>query len=315
MNTNDQRQLPEFQLLHGDASSAALVFYLKFFFTMWLIRYLFDPLQTLSNLPLEYAGPVGPLQWMPVAWYEAIHSFTGLMMLRAGIVVCAVGVWFGRTRMISAMIGCVVLTMIACVIRGFGGQINHAEIGPLLVTWVLTLFCFRLPQDKISVPTTQEHPTASVALITATMVLALVYAFVGIARLTNGGVELFLGDTIQRHVTRGSYSDWVLPQNFSNWVRDYPAIAWQLKIGTLLVTLVEIAAPFALISKRVRYVVLITMPLFHLGAILMFKVIFVEQMLSLILLINVSPWLAARARQNATKRSQKPAADPLVQTG
>ena len=282
-------------LLHADASSATLVFYLKFFFAIWFIRYLLDPLPGLSDLPLEYANPVGPLQWIPLGWYQAIHSFWGLATLKFVILCCCIGVWFPRQRIVFAVVGCVSVTLAASIVRGFG-HINHAEIGPILITWVLTLFCMRMPKDELRYTSTRKNSTASVAVITAAVVLGLVYAFVGIARLTNGGFELFLGDTIPRHVVKGSHSQWVLPHDLS-WVREYPALIWQLKIGTLLVTLVEIATPFALISKRIRYVILLIMPAFHIGAILMFKVIFIEQMLSLVLLINISPWLAQLANR------------------
>ena len=275
------------KLLHADANRKTLEFCVRLFFAIWFFRYIFDPLQILGQLPLAYADPVGPLRWLPNWLVESMFGTVGLTLLRFGILSACICVWIKPVRAQSALIGCLFITAAAAICRSFG-HINHAEIGPILVTWVLTLFYLKLPAE-IPANKKLENSTASTGMITATLVLTLVYALVGIARLCDGGWVIFTGDTIPNHVSQGSYSNWVLPFDFSHWVWDYPAIAWSVKIGTLIVTVLEIATPFALISRRIRYAVLFIMPLFHLGAILMFKVVFIEQPIALILLINLTP--------------------------
>jgi hypothetical protein len=271
---------------------------LKYFFAIWFLRYLFDPLYTLSELPLAYGYPTGWLAYMPLAWYEAIHSFWGLLILKIAILACCIGVWSQRWRLQSAIAGCVLITTANAITRGFG-HINHAELGPLLVTWVLTIFLTRLPKESISTPSTKPDQTAATGLITATLIISFVYSFVGIARVANGGIEFFVGDTLPNHMTQGSYSTWVLDHNISYWVKANPWMIVALKIGTVAVTVFEIAMPFCLVSRRLRFLTLLIMPGFHIGAILVFKVIFIEQALTMLLLINISPWLASQQKRSS----------------
>ncbi len=302
-------QAPLSCLLHGKATKASLEFYLKFFFAIWFVRYLLDPLQTLGGMPVEYADPVGPLRWIPDTVRESLFSTTGLSVLRFGLLASCIGVWIKAFRPQAALMACLLLTLAAAIPRSFG-HINHAELGPIIVTWVLSLFYVKLSASE-ETNSDDENATASAGLITATTILMFAYAFVGVARLCDGGWQLFVGDTIPNHVSQGSYSNWVLPFDLAPMVLENQFLIGSLKLGTLAVTFLEIAAPFALISKRVRYTVLLVMPMFHIGAILMFKVIFAEQVLALILLINISPLLSGKPssanideNESAHKKSQ-----------
>jgi len=286
-------------MLHQDATPALLVFFARYMFTIWFLRYLFDPLPNLSLLPVEYTDPVGWVRILPGFLIVAIHSFWGLMAIKLTLLASCVGVWFRRTQSHSALVACVMLTTVNAIVRGFG-HANHCEIAPLIVTWILSIFLFRIAtrnepnadaRTETESPVKTANTSAATGLMTATIALGLCYAFVGIARLVNGGFELFAGDTIIHHAYRASYNDWVLSYDFSQLITHYPWIGTQLKIGTFFVTLVEIAVPFALISRRIRWMVLLIMPAFHIGAMCMFKVIFVEQILTLFLLVNVGPIL------------------------
>lgn len=297
--------LPRREVLHHHASSAALVFFLKFFFAIWFFRYLLDPLQNLSQLPIEYSDPVGWLRWLNVNFYVALHSFTALLLIKFGILAACVGVWFPKTRIKSAILGCILVANACAISRGFG-HLNHAEISPLLVTCILTFFAWRLPTANLQHPDHKPNQTAATGLILATLVLALSYALAGVERMAVGGFELFTGDTMVNYAVQRSFSTWVFEFNFSQLLLANPWLAAMLKIGTVVVTIAEIAMPFCLVSRRMRFFILLVMPAFHIGAILMFKVVFIELPLSLLLLWNVSPWLAARSqkRNMANSRAQ-----------
>ncbi len=292
---------PKNRLLHHNASPATLIFVLKFMFALWFVRFAIDPLQQISYLPVEYSNPTGLLGLLPVPVYTAIHSFAGLCLLRGMIVIACAGVWVPRLRLPSAVTGCVLLMIAGAVTRGFG-HINHAEIGPLLVTCILTLFACRLPSESVTRPGHEANKTASTGMILATFVFSMVYALVGIARLGNGGIDVLAGDSITNHLVYMGHHDWLLNYNFSELLLQYPPLLLAMKLGFAAVTIIEIAAPFCLINERVRKIVLIMIPIFHLGVVLMFKVLFIEQPLTLILLINLTPWLAARqARLQQTR--------------
>ncbi len=290
MNTDWRRVDEPSRLLHHDASSATLIFVLKFMFTMWLVRYAFDPLSQLSFLPIAYTNPVGWLNWLPLSLYQALFSFSGLLLLHSSILISCALVWLPKFRLPGALLGCVLITTASAVTRSFG-HINHAEIGPLLVTWIITIFALRLPIEVVRKPTNEQHCTASAGMVLATLVLMLVYAFVGIARLGNGGIDVMAGDSITNRLVHMAHRDWLFDYNFSNWVVSQPWKLLILKLGMAVVTVMEIAAPFSLINDRIRKLTLVLMPAFHFGVILLFKVVFIEQMLTLILLVNLTPCL------------------------
>jgi hypothetical protein len=117
---------------------------------------------------------------------------------------------------------------------------------------------------------------------------------VGIHRLVAGGLEVLAGDTITNHMIRAINFDWNFAFDPGRIVLASPTLIVLVKIGTALVTFVEISAPLCLIHRRLRLLTLAVIPAFHVGAILMFKIVFAEQIMALILFLNVSPWLNRR---------------------
>lgn len=276
-------------MLHASAGRRTLECSLKILYIIWFLRYAADPLHLLASLPLAYADPVGPIRWLPSSLREWLFGAQGLTTLRVGIVACCAGTWVRALRVPSALAGCVLLTAAGGVVRSFG-HVNHAEIGPLLVTWVLTAFLLKMTHDDLRARRT-ERSTAATGMITATLVLLLTYAFVGVARAVEGGWRLLAGDTLPFHVSRNSHEDWVLPYDFSSLVLAWEPGPWLLKGGTLAVTVLEIAAPLALVSRPLRLALLAVLPAFHVGAALLFKVFFLEQALTVVLLLGVAPGL------------------------
>lgn len=279
------------QLLHSDATPRTLIFVLKFMFAMWFVRFLVDPVERLCELPVLYTLPVGPMGWLPVHVYFAAHTFTGLVVIKSVILAACVGVWIPQTRRSAAVVGCIAIAVISAITRGFG-HINHAEISPLLITMVLTGFMLRLPKDQVLFPGNIRCTQSSTALVLSTLCFGLTYSFVGIARIVHGGIELLSGPTIPNSMLRMSHHDWLLPVNLAELLIASPFLLLVLKVGTAAVTVFELFAPFCLISRKFRYAFLALIPLFHLGAILIFKIDFIENVLAMILLLNLTPLLS-----------------------
>ena len=302
-DTNDSQSATNpFGLLHANASSATYVFYLKACFTVWLVYFVLNPIQSLSELPLEYAVAIGWLAILPEFLLTAICSFAGLLTIRLLIISACIGVWFGKTRFVSTVIGTILITTVCTLTRGFG-HINHAEIGPLLVTWVLMLFLWRMPRNTLQSPSHEPNSTCAAGIVCATIVFTFVYAFVGIARLVSGGMTVLAGDSITNHLLRAQHSDWILSFDASSIVLASPILLLLLKLGTVAVSIVELSSPLSLVNRRIRLLMLSVMPGFHLGAMLLFKVFFIEQLFFMVLLVNVTPWLAKSAsRPSALSR-------------
>ena len=278
-------------LLHANATPRTLIFVVKFMFAMWFLRYLIDPVERLSDLPVHYTAPVGFMGWLPSQLYIAMHSFTGLVVIKSLILAACIGVWIPNARRYSAILGCLSIMTINAITRGFG-HINHAEISPLLVTIILTFFMLRLPKDQAVLPGNESSKESSTAMILATLAFGLTYSFVGIARCVNGGIDLLAGQTIPNSMLKMSHHDWLLPINLSEWLIASPLLLVMLKLGTAAVTIFEACAPLCLISKTFRYAFLLMIPFFHLGAILIFKIDFIENVLTMVLFFNLTPWLS-----------------------
>ncbi|MEM9412600.1 MAG: hypothetical protein AAGA30_15915 [Planctomycetota bacterium] len=280
-NANDE-------LLHQNADSQNLLIAVKLFFAMWFVRYLIDPIETLSTVPLDYSIPVGVLQFTSPDFYQSLHSFWGLLILKVGICSCAISVWFPRIRNVAAIVGCVLLMIVNAVTRGFG-HLNHAEIGPLLVTCILVAFMCQLKHGEYR--SAEASKTASSGLILATLCFMLTYSFVGVARLIHGGIAFFSGETITNSMLRMSQQDWLLEIDLSSALVANSGLLFGLKIGTAIVTIFEAAAPLVLVSRLFRTSFLLLIPGFHLGAILIFKIDFVENIFAMVALLYVIPCL------------------------
>ncbi len=281
-------------VLHGDATQATLVCAMKLMFLMWLVRYLIDPIEQISALPVEISSPVSLLALFSPSLFEACHSYAFLLIVKLVIVACCLAVWVPRLRMPAALVGVLALTLIAAITRGFG-HINHAELGPLLVTWVLTLYAMKLPIEAVQYPNREAgDPIASTALVTSLIVFCLAYSLVGVTRLTTGGMELLVGDTIPNRMIQMSYHDSLFSFNFANTVLSNWWALLALKVGTAAVTIFELFAPVCLISRKFRWLFLAVMPGFHIGAIVLFKIDFIENIIVMgILLTGFTGWLAS----------------------
>jgi hypothetical protein len=275
------------QLLHRNAGPMTLVWMVKFMFAVWFVRYLIDPFQSLADLPVGYSAPVGILKFVSTSIYAALHSKLGLVLIKVGILASCVTVWIPRYRLRAAVFGCVLLLLANTISRGFG-HVNHAEIAPWLVTVILTVFMSRLATDQIECPDNNPNESASFGMVLATLVFAVTYSFVGAARLVNGGIEFLGGDSIANSMVRMSHHDWLIEFNLADWMLATPMFILMLKLGTAAVTIFELAAPLCLISCRFRLAFLLFMPAFHLGAIMVFKIDFIENVLTMILFVNLT---------------------------
>lgn len=293
-------------LLHQDANPARLILILKLLFAMWVVRFLFDPFERISQLPPEFTAPVSFLKLLPPDLYTALHSFGGLLVIKLLIVGCGAGVWVPRFRMPCALFGCIFLTIACAITRGFG-HVNHAEIGPLLVTWVLTIYALRIPIEQTIRPDKQQNQLAATGLILATIIFMLCYAFAGIARLSWGGLQMLGGESITNRMVEMAYHDWRFEYNFADVVLAMPPVLFTLKLGTAVVTVIEIAAPFCLVSRKFRVLFLLIMPAFHLGTIVLFKIDFIENVCVIFLLVGF-----ARIEQLACVLRKQPSTVPTV---
>ena len=269
------------QLIHRDATRAALVFFQIYVFALWFIRIATEPLHRLAVLPRGYYDPVGVLRFLPDATQAWLLSTEGLLALKTALLVtCGLSLW-PRAFRYSAPVAAVLLVVHQSLIRGFG-HINHAEILSLLAAITLAIFA-NLPQRR---PSPAYNPNA-VPLITVALVVTLCYSFVGLSRI-HAGISVFTGDTIINYVVsrslRSYYYDFNLGMAAASWV---PAV-YLLRAGFPLVTLIEALAPLVLVSRWFRGMFLAVMVPFHFLTLVLMEVDFMENLLLYIVLVDFS---------------------------
>jgi hypothetical protein len=269
------------QLLHRDASRAALVFFQIYVFGLWFVRVAAEPLHRLAVLPRSYYDPVGVLRLLPDVTHAWLLSAEGLVALKIALLVtCALSLWPQAFRY-AAPVAAFLLVVYQSLINGFG-HINHAEILSLLAAVTLAIFA-NLPQRK---PSPAYNPNA-VPLITVALIVTLCYSLVGFTRIQSG-ISVFTGDTIINYVVSRSLRSYYYDFNLGLAVVSWAPAAYLLRAGFPLVTLSEALAPLVLVSRRFRWMFLAVMVPFHLLTLVLMEVNFMENLLLYVVVVDFS---------------------------
>jgi hypothetical protein len=99
----------------------------------------------------------------------------------------------------------------------------------------------------------------------AAVVVVTTYVIAGIAKLRYGGVDWLLGDTLRNHVAYSAVRLDLLgssPSPFAEWLVPY---GWLFPPMAITSVVLELAAPFALLSRRFRNVWIPAIWLMHVG--------------------------------------------------
>jgi hypothetical protein len=173
------------------------------------------------------------------------------------------------------------------VLRGFSGHMNHAELLLLYATGIVAVFpCFDALSVRKAKSVTQKQVMYAAPFVVIGILLCVTYSFVGIVRLAKGP-ELFFGDTMRNLILH----HWIELGDISG-----PAFAAPLgriaildvlppsvvQAGYVLGTMFELLAPFALVSRRFRFLFVGFAATFHVLNAVGLGVLFTENCLLLI---------------------------------
>lgn len=266
-------------------------------FAIWLIIITLSPITSYSYLPVELFQPLGIFSLI----FPDSNSFFTLLILSEtflfflkyslilGIILCMVGF---RPFSYVAIPTVLLLFLIDGIIKGFGGFVNHAELGILYTTIILALFrssdgfsIFNKRSDSKEIP--DDYYTLPILLIALTLTLA--YSFIGIHRFLYGGVEQFFNDSMFVHLTVNSLNYSKFSFDFGLLIVESKYLLTITKIGFLAVTIFEIASPFILLFKALRYLWLIVIIPFHLLSLFLMNIFFWENLILIILLFVYLP--------------------------
>jgi hypothetical protein len=108
---------------------------------------------------------------------------------------------------------------------------------------------------------------------TLALIVVLPYSFVGVERLINGGVEIFVDDTLLRYIAAASDRFHALPA----WLH-VEELRYIMMAGFALVTVFEVTSACLLLSRRYRAAWLIVMTCFHAMTLVSMNILFWENM-------------------------------------
>lgn len=288
-------------MLHEKATARHLGLLRIWVFGMWLADLLKDSPAEPTQIPLAYYEPVGVLRWLPASFWERALSADVLQVwwwaLVAALVLSAAGVPFYRG---VALVTCILLTFWQGMVFGFTG-VPHGPIAALYVAWILAVFpsadAYSLRRDRAPL---RSNDVYRAAILTATAVFLLTYMLVGVRRLFDGGIEIFLDGSILRYIVRNSMNPNYLSQGLGARILEYPGMPSIIEAGFVVVTFFETFSLLCLSSKWFRRAWLAVMLPFHFLSWPLLQLLFVHNILLLCALVidldGIVRWLAAKRR-------------------
>ena len=274
--------------LHTNATIASLHFIRTLVLACWVVVAMQSELYRIASVAPVDAHPVGVMALLPDAvYFRLVTSSTALALLQGLLAVVAIAA-IAMHRNPHVLLATALLATIHESIVRAPFYMFHATVSPLLMLYVLTIFGYlaRRPSNK----------DASTTLTVMAFVFALGYAFTGIRRIAFGGVALFSsGVPAYWFLSRGIDG----PLGFTEVsvmrvVVEYPWMMTSLYGGFVWTTIAEILAPFALFSRSVRYVVLLSLIGFHVFVFVAMDIPFVENLLLMALLVDFHRWVSPR---------------------
>ncbi len=251
-------------------------------FSIWSLKFLFDPIEELATLPIELFSPPAPLSFLPDEWSRLLLSTNALLAVRAtGLCACVLSYW-RRFIPVSGAIAFLSILAYQCIVRGFG-HTNHAEIAAIFSVFIYLLFSL------------YEKKRANPEPVVIALTLCTTYSLIGVHRIATGGLEIFLSDTIVYWAANNSSITSYFDFNFGTMAAESAPYGWALKFGFFWVTVCEIIAPMALFARNVRVVFLVSILGFHIGTLLTMNILFWENIALLLALFG--PFLRNKDRR------------------
>ena len=278
-------------------------------FSILLTDLLVDDVSSLAAMPAAAFLPRGMLAWLPASWMEVMLGgpFLQGFSLVYGIILLFALCGFGRAWLITglALLGTIFFHGLA---RGFGGHVNHQELlGLHVVFFFLSSQSFAAASlnSLIWKKTPQEADDAASRFLLRALcfLILLTYFFIGVARLQTSDWRVYGTNAMTfyalQHSTKWNY--WNL--SFARDLLHQPLFELFLKVAFPLATLLELAAPLAVLVRRLVWPIIISLWLFHLSIFLCMNIFFWQNML--LLLLPVLGWYVDRKWMPSTE-SGKP---------
>lgn len=289
--------------LHAQATASSLGLARVLVFGIWFWHLAVDPLQRLSELPRSAFQPPGVLAVVPGRVGDVALRSSSLLAFKLGLLLALALVVLGLVPS-QVLLGLTAAALVVYqgLVRSFSGHMNHAELALLYISMLFVLFPVF---DGLTVrprrPRTRPGDRAPyvAGMLVACLVLSLTYFFVGAVRLWKG-VDLFSTSTLRDLVASFALQEGrfdgasVVPSAVPAGILVLPPPTF--KVAFAASTLIELSAPLALLSQRLRPFVVAGLLLLHLSILVAMQVPFPENMCLLALFSGtwfhrVATWL------------------------
>ena len=195
------------RLVDLPASATALALARIAVYGVWLAVLLRDHLPTSALLPFEWFQPWGPLMLLPESALRLLLHPAGLWSVHLVACGLSVALMLGVRPFKTLACALVLVTIVSeCLSKGFSGYANHAQFATLYAMVILAIFpC----ADALSVLGRPRHIQAAILyrapMVVAPFVIALTYMVIGLRRITEGNLGIFLDETILTYVIARSH--------------------------------------------------------------------------------------------------------------
>ncbi len=282
-------------MLHDQATARSLGMVRICVFGLAAVSRVYCPVWEVAYIPNFHAVGIlrllGADLWVPLitpAVAMGIQTATIGLLLSA-----AAGI---RPYRYLAPLACIALTISEGMVRG-RNFIPHSHMILLLSSYILCCFpaadaltLFRQRNLKPADPVMYRAP-----LVAASLVLAFTYMLAAGRRFSNAGIMIYFDDSIlcataARDAELGSTGGWGV------WACESLVLAWSLRLGFPVVTILEFLSPLYVFSKRFRWIWIAVLVPFHIGTGLLMGIWFSYNLL--LIPILVAGWDPFRRRNS-----------------
>ena len=277
------------KLPHWDAPPEALTLVRRLVFATWFLRVVLKPLDQLALIPGSLFEPVGIMALVPAPLEHLLHQAAFLYALKALTLLAIALVIAGVALRPSMVAASILMTLFACMWRGFAGHIDHESVLILLAGYVLTLCALADAwADRRGERAPPGGPTRAGIPLTAIMImLCLVYTMVAVFRTVRGTPDVYTSGSLTFWALRNAYETAEPAWGWGKYVLQYPWLGHLLNGGFPFITMFEITSFAALFSWRYRYVFLAVMVPFHVLSLFVLDVFFWENMVLYVLFFDL----------------------------
>jgi hypothetical protein len=276
-------------LLHQHATASTLARLRIGVFGLWFFIILFDPFPDLAEYITDLFRPPGVLKLVPGPAWDLLFTPVGLWTVKGALLITLAGAAAGWRFRCCAVAATLLLIYQQGLVRGFT-YMYHEEMPLLYAAALLVLF----PADdalsfgRAAAPGRDPRVYAAGMLSVAAM-LCMCFFFTGIHRCVAGGWAVFAGESLRTWVLRNAALSSYPWAGLGPALVSYDAVYAALRGGLILVTVLEVTAPFLLVSRTFRRIGVPGLLLFLVLNALLLNVVFWETALLLAVLVDRAP--------------------------